>query len=141
MRNFRFGVAALGILALAGSPAMAQQPASPPPGPSPGLKATTNNPNLSVSTVKLDNGERASKIIGSDVYLTSNMNEKAGSVDDLILTDGNKVTVAVIGVGGVLGIGSKLVAVPYSQLKQGSGKLVLTGVSRDELNAMPTFEY
>ena len=137
MRNFRFGVAALGLLALAGSPAMAQQPASPPPG----LKATTNNPNLSVSTVKLDNGERASKIIGSEVYLTSNMNEKAGSVDDLILTDGNKVTVAVIGIGGVLGIGSKLVAVPYSQLKQDSGKLVLTGVSRDELNAMPTFEY
>ena len=137
MPDFRVCVAALGILALAASPAMAQQPSEPPPG----LKATTNNPNLSVSTVKLDNGQRAGKIIGSDVYLAFNMNEKAGSVDDLILTDGNKVTVAIIGIGGVLGIGSKLVAVPYSQLKQESGKLVLTGVSRDELNGMPSFEY
>ena len=135
--TFRCAAALAGMLAFVGAPAWAQQPAAPPPG----LKATTNNPNLSVATLKLDKGERAGKIIGAGVYLAADPNEQVGSVDDLILTDGDKATVAVISVGGVLGLGAKLIAVPFEQLKRGSDKLVLTGVTRDELNNMPSFQY
>lgn len=104
-----------------------------------GLVATTNNPNLAVATVKLENGVRTSKIVGSAVTIDGG--EKVGTVDDLIMTGDNKVTVAVISMGGVLGVGSKLVAVPYEQLKVGADKVELPGVSKDALGAMPSFMY
>lgn len=120
---------------------LAQQPPQPPAAPvlAPGLVATTNNPNLAVATVKLENGTRASKIIGAAVYVDGN--EKVGTVDDLVMTAGNKVTVAVVSMGGVLGVGSKLVAVPYEQLKLDADKVSLPGVTKDALNATPSFVY
>lgn len=104
-----------------------------------GLVATTNNPNLSVATVRLENGTRTSKIVGTEVVIDGN--DKVGTVDDLIITGDNKVTVAVISIGGVLGIGAKLVAVPFTQLKFDGDKVVLIGVSKDALNTMPSFVY
>lgn len=121
---------------------VAQQSAPPSPaGPSSpaGLVATTNNPNLAVATVKLENGTRASKLIGSAVYADGG--DKVGTVDDLVMTGDNKVTVAVISMGGVLGVGSKLVAVPFEQLKPGTDRVDLPGVTKDGLNAMPSFVY
>ena len=121
-----------------------QSPSTATPGPAtdttpPGLVATTNNPNLSVATVRLENGTRASRIIGMPVHVDGD--EKVGSVDDLIMTDGNKVTVAVVAVGGVLGLGAKLVALPYQQLRLDADKVVLPGVTKEALNAMPSFVY
>jgi PRC-barrel domain len=69
------------------------------------------NPDLTVATVKLQGGSRISKLIGSAVY--SDQNEKIGSLDDLILKDGNRIAMGVVSVGGFLGMGNKLVAVPY----------------------------
>ena len=52
---------------------------------------------------------------------------------------------AVVSVGGFLGIGNKLVAVPYHQLHIGTDKdqtkVTMPGASKDALNAMPTFTY
>ena len=137
-------------LALA-APAMAQQPATPaqpvpaqpatiPPATTPpGVVATTNNPNLSVATVRLENGTRTSKLIGSAVY--SDGNERIGSLDDLIMTEGNRVTVAIVSVGGFLGLGSKLVAFPFGQLRMEADKVVLPGATKESLNGMPGFMY
>lgn len=140
------------VAALTALPVVAQQagqsdapPASAAPAPAPapaqpgGLVATTNNPNLSVASVRLENGVRASKVIGSTVY--NEQNERVGSVDDLIMTEDDKVTVAVISVGGFLGLGSKLVAVPFGQLKRDADRVVLTGATKDTLNGMPSFVY
>ncbi len=138
-----------------GTPASPSSGASPPqpdttPPPSgnappitppttPGVVATTNNPNLAVANVKLENGARVSKIIGLSVYTDSN--EKVGTVDDVVLTEGDKATVAVISVGGFLGIGSKLVAIPFDQLKRDADKATLPGATKDSLNAMPGLVY
>ena len=105
---------------------------------------STGDPHLAVATVTVKNGLRASKLIGSAVY--NDQNQKIGSIDDLILTRDDKVVMAVISVGGFLGIGGKLVAVPYSQLrlettKENDQKVLLSGGSKDALNAMPTFTY
>jgi len=136
------------IAALAALPAAAQQagqaatsPADAPatPGAPAGLVTTVNNPNLAVAAVKLENGVRASKLIGATVY--TEQNEGIGSVDDLVMTEGNKVTVAVVAVGGFLGLGSKLVAVPFDQLKRDADRVVLPGVTKDMLSAMPNFVY
>ena len=131
------------VAALAAWPAAAQQAdqAAAPPADAPpaGVVATTNNPNLAVASVRLENGVRASKVIGSGVY--SDQNERIGSVDDLIMTEGDKITVAVVSVGGFLGLGSKLVAVPFDQLKRDADRVTLQGATKDSLNAMPNFVY
>ncbi len=143
-----FGAAVLMTL-LASGPALAQPaPAGTPastPGAAPavatppGVVATTNNPNLAVATLKLEHGQRVSKIVGATVY--NDTSDKIGTVDDLIMTTDDKVTMAVISVGGFLGLGSKLVAVPWNQLRQDGDKIVLAGASKDSLNGMPNFEY
>jgi hypothetical protein len=109
-----------------------------------GGPASTGDAHLVVATVKLKDGLRASKLIGSAVF--NDQNEKIGSVDDLILTRDNKVALAVISVGGFLGIGNKLVAVPFDQLrlettKENEQRVHLVGGSKEALNAMPNFTY
>jgi sporulation protein YlmC with PRC-barrel domain len=111
------------------------QPASQPTG----VVATTNNPNLAVATIKLESGVRAGKIIGEAVQ--NDQNQRVGTVDDLILSPESKVTMAIVSVGGFLGMGSKLVAVPWQQLTTAGDHLVLPGATKASLNAAPTFQY
>jgi hypothetical protein len=49
----------------------------------------------------------------------------------------------VIQVGGFLGVGGRLVAVPYTELVLDSpgGKITLPGASKDELKKLPEFKY
>jgi|ERR1700727_1786507 sporulation protein YlmC with PRC-barrel domain len=119
------------LAVIAAFPASAQQPTTPPP--------STGNPNLAVATVKLENGIRLSKIIGSTVY--ADPNTSIGTVDDLIMTPDKQVAMVIVSVGGFLGLGSKLIAVPYDQLKSEGGKTMLPGVTKDTLKAMPNFTY
>jgi hypothetical protein len=130
------------------TPPSAQAPSPPAPPPSaplrePGPTAAagiTPSPNLAVATVKLENGSRASKIIGAAVF--NDQNQQVGSVDDIILNTDNKAVLAVISVGGFLGVGGKLVAVSYTQLHEDNGgKVVLPDASKDALNQMPSFVY
>lgn len=127
----------------AAPPPTAASPASPAPRPAiptpPGVVATTNNPNLAVATVKLESGTRLSRLIGSAVY--NDQNERVGSIDDLVMTQDNRVTMAVVSVGGFLGLGSKLVAVPWNQLRPEAERVVLPGVSKEQLNDMPSLIY
>ncbi len=129
----------LAALLLLAGPAQAQ-PASPAASPAlPGIVATTNNPNLAVSAVRLERGQRLTGVIGAGVF--TDAGERVGSVDDLVMVEGDKVSVAIIAVGGFLGVGAKLVAVPYPQLKRDGDRLVLPGVTKDALEAMPSFSY
>jgi sporulation protein YlmC with PRC-barrel domain len=82
---------------------------------------------------------RASKLIGSSVY--NDQHEKIGSVDELLLDQNHDVTSAVLSVGGFLGIGSKLVKVPYRSLHVANDTIVMSGASRDQLKSMPTYDF
>jgi hypothetical protein len=64
---------------------------------------------------KTDGGWRSSRIVGATVYNDSD--QSIGKIDDLIVGQDGKITTAVISVGGFLGIGSKLVRVPYDELR------------------------
>jgi sporulation protein YlmC with PRC-barrel domain len=95
---------------------------------------------VAVSQLKLVSGLRASKLIGAAVY--NDANERIGTVDDLILSPEDKAVAAIVQVGGFLGVGGKLVAVPYHQLQADKdNKLVLAGANKDSLNVMPGFTY
>jgi len=78
-------------------------------------------------------------ILGKPVY--NDQQQKIGVVDDLIITPERSVSYAILGVGGFLGVGKHEVAVPISQLKEGQGKIILAGATKDALKAMPKFEY
>lgn len=85
---------------------------------------------------------RASEFIGEDVY--NGKGEEVGAVDDLILHHNDKVLYAVISVGGFLGIGDKLVAVPFDDLKIGAKDvdgLVVYDTTKEKLKAQPEFHY
>jgi sporulation protein YlmC with PRC-barrel domain len=97
-------------------------------------------PNLQVASVKVENGTRASKIIGAAVY--NGNSQQVGSIDDIILDKDQKASLAVVSVGGFLGVGGKLVAEPFSALKfGGDGKVILPDGSKEALNTMPSFTY
>lgn len=135
--------ASLTCAALSG--AAAQQTGTPAtPQTPPGVVATTDNPNLAVATVKLEQGTRLSKVIGMAVHSGQDpQSQQIGKIDDLIMTEGNQVTVAVIAIGGFLGMGAKLVAVPWPQLQMqpDATRLFLPGATVETLNGMPTFSY
>ena len=58
---------------------------------------------------------RATKLTGLPVYNTNN--ERIGDVNELIVSRDGKVEAVVIGVGGFLGIGEHLAAVPFDQVR------------------------
>jgi sporulation protein YlmC with PRC-barrel domain len=93
-----------------------------------------------VDVVAVADGYRFSKLRGQTVY--NSTNEKIGELDDLIIGK-DRVLFAIIQVGGFLGIGSRLVAVPYTslQISQEGKHIVLPGATKEQLNALPEFVY
>ena len=93
-----------------------------------------------VDVLKLSTGYRTSKIIGSSVV--NDDNETIGKIDDLIVSpDDNKSAYVIISVGGWLGMGTHLVALPYSSLQVGSSKIALPGATKDGIKNLPEFKY
>ena len=79
------------------------------------------------------------QILGHPVY--NDLNERIGSIDDIIVTPAKSVSYAIINAGGFLAVTKHDVAVPVSQLKLVGDKLVLAGATKDNLKASPPFEY
>jgi len=145
MRSIPRFAAVLLCAGLASAPALAQDTATTT-APAPAGTPTTSNdgaPQLVVASVRLDGGWRASKFIGSAVY--DDQNQKIGTVDDLIMSGKDKVAVAILSVGGFLGIGNKLVAIPFDHLSYDpsskDAKVVMAGATKDTLASMPSFTY
>src|SRR5579883_1111009 len=98
---------------------------------------------VKVDVAVVDKGLRASKLIWRSVV--NDKNEKVGSLDDIIVGSDHSLY-AVLQVGGFLGIGKKLVAVPYDSLhvdeKDGKvAKVELPGASSDQLKQLAEFNY
>lgn len=105
MKSIAAGLAGTALLATV---AFAQNPTS----------TADKSPNASSATTTTTSasGEwRASKMAGVKVYNDSN--ENIGSINDLLMDKSGAIKIAVIGVGGFLGMGEHLVAVPYEKLK------------------------
>lgn len=70
---------------------------------------------------------RASKVVGLNVY--NDQNENIGSINDLLMDKNGSIKAAVISVGGFLGVGSRLVALPYEKIKFSTESVSYTGSS------------
>ena len=127
-------------LGLSCGPVLAQTSAVPADAKAPALSPAKGSPGLSVASVRMENGIRAGKIIGSSVY--GEGNAQLGTVEDLMMTADNHVIFAIVSIGGVIGIGGKLIAVPIGQVQHGpDGKLTISGMTKDSAAAMPNFTY
>jgi hypothetical protein len=94
---------------------------------------------MKVDPTSLATGYRTSKVVGSAVV--NEANETVGTIDDLIVTPGDRVPFAVLSVGGFLGIGTKYVVVPYSTLVVHDKEMMLPGATKESLKSLPEFKY
>ena len=82
---------------------------------------------------------RASKLIGSKVYKGDT---SIGSIEDVLVNlDDARVSAVILSVGGFLGMGDKLVAIPVSQLKVGSEAKFATDLTKEQLAQAPAFDF
>jgi sporulation protein YlmC with PRC-barrel domain len=84
----------------------------------------------------------ASNFIGQTVY--SATNENVGEINDLVMDKDKGMVVAIVGVGGFLGIGEKDVAMPLDQIqamKTDNNTIRLTiNATKQQLEAAPAFD-
>ena len=106
--------------------------------PRPALPQAVELVIVDVTTVA--KGYRASKLTGHGVV--NDQNERIGSIDDIIIGR-DRVLFAILQVGGFLGIGGKMVAIPYQSLvlDEAGEKISLPGATREELKKLPEFKY
>lgn len=129
------------------TPAPAPSVTDPVPGPSPSADAAPSiKAERTAGTFSANQAAdewRSSKLVGLSVY--NKANEKVGDINDLILAPDGKISNAVIGVGGFLGMGEKLVAVAFSDLQlnrdaDGSMRVTINS-TKEALDSAPDFKY
>ena len=82
----------------------------------------------------------ASALIGASVK--NPQGENLGKIDELVIDPQQaQVKTAVVSMGGLLGIGSKYVAVPWSEVKSSDdGKTVIISKAKEELENAPEWK-
>lgn len=85
-------------------------------------------------------GLQASKLIGMEVRNAAG--EKVGTIDDLVIVPGARI-MAILQVGGFLGLGGHLVVVPFESLAMTAGgtRASLPGGTKEALRKLPEFQY
>jgi ribosomal 30S subunit maturation factor RimM len=84
----------------------------------------------------------ASELIGTKVR--NSANENLGDINDVMVNNEGSPSVAIIGVGGFLGIGEKNVGVPFDSLKftmNDQKRVAQLDVTKQALESAPTFVY
>ena len=114
--------AALASTALLATIASAQTPTTQTPAAT-GDKAI----GASIPESSLKGDWRASKVVGLKVY--NDNNESLGSINDLLMDKGGSIKAVVLGVGGFLGMGEHLVAVPLDKVKFVTEPVAYTGTA------------
>lgn len=129
MKRLLISTAAAVLLA---SPVLAQSaPPASPPAAVPGTVTNIPAQNLALSDW-----------FGQTIY--DGADNKVGSVSDVLMDQDKKASLAIVGVGGFLGIGEKNVAVPFESIKRSirDGKVYLTmDANKDQLKNAQGLRY
>jgi sporulation protein YlmC with PRC-barrel domain len=124
--NTKFFVVGAIAAALVAGTAMAQTPT-----------AATRPEINSTSVNQAYKGQwRLYKMIGLDVY--NQNDEKVGDISELLVDQTGKIQTAILGVGGFLGVGERLVSVNFDQLKFVNQPVELKVASSTPATAAPT---
>src|SRR5258706_3209095 len=109
------GSALLATVAFAQNPTATTDSAKPAPAPA------------AASDSSFQGNWRASKIVGLSVY--NDTNESLGSINDLLTDKSGNIKAVVVGVGGFLGMGEHLVAIPFDKIKFVDQPVAYTGAA------------
>jgi sporulation protein YlmC with PRC-barrel domain len=115
----RYVTAGLAASALLATVAFAQTPT-----------ARTDRANMApaaASSSSFQGDWRASKVVGLSVY--NDNNENLGSINELLTDKSGKIQGVVLSIGGFLGVGSHLVAIPYEKIKFVDQPIAYTGTA------------
>jgi hypothetical protein len=115
--SLKYVTAGLAGTALLATVAFAQTPAA----------AAEDTGMAPMSSSSLQGEWRTSKVVGLNVY--NDNNESIGSINDLLTDRQGNIKAVVLGVGGFLGVGAHLVAVPYDKVKFVNEPIAYTGVA------------
>src|SRR5262245_34909687 len=122
----KYAIAGVAGTALLASVALAQSPST-------SSDTTKNSPTTTMSDTSsmapssFQGNWRASKLVGLSVY--NEKNESVGSINDMLTDKNGKIVAVVIGVGGFLGVGEHLVAVPFEKVKFSTEPVAYTGAA------------
>jgi len=86
---------------------------------------TTSTATSTASSSSYQGDWRASKVVGLNVY--NDKNESIGSINELLMDKSGNVKIAVLSVGGFLGVGAHYVAIPWEKLKFTTEPVAYTG--------------
>lgn len=151
-------LATASMLALLGAaPALAQDtaPATPPavqdeapasPSPTPNIttpSADVDDANDADKSAAMSDGQwRSSRLVG--VTVRNGANESIGDINDLIVDNTGKITAVVVGVGGFLGMGEKLVSLSFDQLSISRDSnnmiVVMANATKESLESAPEWK-
>ncbi|WP_188969881.1 PRC-barrel domain-containing protein [Neoroseomonas lacus] len=110
--------------------------------PAPAAPSVASPPTTSVVVpTAAPSARRASTLIGANIINEENRN--VGEVHDLMVDTAGGATIAVLSVGGFLGMGERYVAIPLSALRWNGERerWMLPGATVDSLKARPAFTY
>jgi sporulation protein YlmC with PRC-barrel domain len=108
--------------------------------PAPALSQPAAAQLVVVDVIAVGKGYRVSKLTGRPVV--NDKNERIGTIDDFIIGR-DRVLFTILQVGGLLGVGSRLVAVPYQSIKidDEGNKITLPGATKEQLQKLAEFKY
>jgi sporulation protein YlmC with PRC-barrel domain len=107
--------------------------------------AAQSNPSAQ-SAVSFVDQQNQSEVLGSDFIgtpVTTRDGQQIGKIANLVFDQNGRIELAVIGVGGFLGIGEKDVAVPFDSVKSeviNNKHVFVIDSTKDQLQAAPTFK-
>jgi len=138
-------IAALLSCAAAGAYAQTAPQTTPtqPTSPSPTVPAPAATPaerTVSTGDFNASGDVGASAMIGTKVRNANK--ESIGKIDDIYLDKDGRITAVIVSVGGFLGVGSKEVAVKWSDLMIGhddTSVVLTTALTKDALMALPDY--
>ncbi len=77
-----------------------------------------------------------------DMEVCDSNGETVGDVEDLLLSDEKKINSLIVLVGSTLGVGGKLVAIPFNNFNVNYlDSIINLGLTADELEDEPEFEF
>jgi len=99
-----------------------------------GLSGTNSQPSMQSG---IRQPFEASELQGKDIF--DSAGKKVGSIEAVVPASGPTRDV-VLSVGGILGIGSKKVLVPASDIDRGNGDRLVVSMTEDQLDKLPAYE-
>jgi sporulation protein YlmC with PRC-barrel domain len=140
-KTLAFAAAMLPAIALAQTAPSTTAPQAPSAMPQATVPAPAQGSTAGVLQTTNPQARRASRVIGANII--NEANNTVGEVHDLMISPTGGPVIAVLSVGGFLGIGERYVAVPLSDLRWNADRerWTLPGATVDSLKARPAYTY